>query len=140
MVGLPGAVIINGLVVNDPPGGPVMLGGDHHAGAPAGGLVHGDPLYYTEPDVSVQPSFHLVGPVDGYGGWGVDSHGPGLPVHEQLQWGAVLHEGERLPLTHIEGTCSVPVEDVLLEGGQVGLGGCTGQRGWCSRWWLSGRT
>ena len=117
MVGLPGAVIINGLVVNDPPGGPVVLGGDHHAGAPAGGLVHGDPLDDTEADVSVQSSFHLVSPVDGYGGWGVDSHGSGLLVHEQFHGGTVLHEGERLSLAHIKGTGGVPVEDVLLEGG-----------------------
>ena len=134
MVGLPGAVVIDGLVVDDSSGRSIMLRGYDHPTEPAGGLIDRHSLQYAEPDVPVQPGLHLVGPVYGDGGRGVHSHWLGRLVHEQPHGWAVLHEGERLPLAYIEGTGCIPGEDVVSEDGQVSWGGVTGESWWCCGW------
>ena len=63
-MGLPGAVVIDWLVV-----------------------------YHTESDVPIQPGLHLVGPVYGDGGGGVHGYWLGILVHEQPHGWAVLNKG-----------------------------------------------
>ena len=133
-MGLPGAVVINRLVVYHSSWGPIMLGGDDHTGTPAGGLVHRHSLQHTEPDVPIQPGLHLVGPVYGDGGGGVHGYWLGILVHEQPHGWAVLHEGKGLPFAYIESAGSISGEDVGLDDGQVGWDGVTGKSWWSCGW------
>ena len=91
MMGLPGAVVIDRLVVNHASGGPIMFGGDDHPAEPRGGLVHWYSLQHSQMNISVKAVLHLLGPVYGDRGRGVNSYWCDSLVHEQPHRRAVLH-------------------------------------------------
>ena len=109
MMGLPGAVVIDRLVVNHTPGGPIMFGGDDHPAEPRGGLVHWYSLQHSQTNISVKAVLHLLGPVYGDRGRGVNSYWCDSFDHEQPHRRAVLHQRKGLVFTGIEGTGSIPV-------------------------------
>jgi hypothetical protein len=53
-------------------------------------------------------------------------------------WG-ISHEGQTLPLTAVEGTGLVSLQDILFEVWEVLLSRITWQGGWCGRWEGSAR-
>ena len=71
MMGLPGAVVIDRLVVNHAPGGPIMFGGDDHPAEPRGGLVHWYSLQYSQTNISVKA---ILDPMYGDRGRGLNSY------------------------------------------------------------------
>ena len=86
-MGLPGAHGVEGLVVNGPARGTVMLHGDVHPALPLHQGVEGHPLQDAQLDFPVEARLHGLLPVEGNRGWDVDRGWRGLWVDPQLQGG-----------------------------------------------------
>ena len=134
MVGLSWTVGIDRLEVDHPTGTSVTLRGDEHPGTPGDRGFDRHPLEDTQADILVQPCLDLGSPVDRDSCWCMDGDRFSFLVHEEAERGTVIHEGEGLMLAPVEGAGGVPVQDVLLQQGEVLLGGRTGQC-WRCRWW-----
>ena len=78
MVGLPGCMAVEGLVVDYTARFTVSLGGDDHPGDPARRFIQRNRLQDSKAYVSVQATTHSLLPVQRDLCWGVDSSGGSL--------------------------------------------------------------
>ena len=94
--------------------------------APGDWVIHRDFLQNTKVTVSVQAPLDILLPVERYLAGGVHCYGGGIIIHKYAEGRRAIHERECLFLAAIKGTAAVPIQYVLLEGGQVGWSRSTG--------------
>ena len=102
VVGLPGAVLIQGLEVDCPPRRVVLFRDTDHPVTPGRRCPWWDLLNDADIHVSVQPGLNFFLPVNWDWNWGVCGHGLGTVLEENLQWRSV-HFWKRLALAAVEG-------------------------------------
>ena len=66
MVGLPGGMLVDLGIVDDPAGGTIMLWGDNHPATPGVRSVDWDAFNNSKPLISFKTSLHISHPVRGY--------------------------------------------------------------------------
>ena len=96
MVGLPGAVVIDRLIVNHAPRG------DDHPAEPRGGLAHRYSLQHSQTNISVKAVLDGLLPVERNLTGGMNCHRFSFLVNKNPQRRSSVHQSERLVLTTVE--------------------------------------
>lgn len=112
-MGLPGALVINLLEINNSSRGPIMLRRNMHSAAPSCGGINRYSFQDPEANIPVKTSFDLGLPMSRNRCRAMHSYRCCLFVNKKPEWWSILHKGEGLMFTRVERAGSVPVKDVL---------------------------